>query len=122
MAVATFVNPVLIFSIPEYPTELIEYVCNCDLVAYETGIVQDVPGLVLAKNLESFFKDSLYLKKDSLVVPTVDCFTMPGCIQLAHKDQSTVQRDFDFLHTLCRESKFFTLGSEARLNRKLQSW
>jgi len=121
MAVAAFTNPRLIYGIPEYPVDLAQYVSNCDLVAYETGLVNDLPGLVLAKNLPSFYKESVYVKKDSVVVPTVDCFTMPGCIQLAHDEESVVKADFDLLHTLCRERKFFNLRND-NSNRKLQAW
>jgi len=121
MAVATFTNPRLIYGIPEYPVELTQNVSNCDLVAYETGVITSLPGLVLARNLSSFFKENLYVKKDGVVVPTVDCFTMPGCIQLAHKDESVVKADFDILHALCREKKFFNIRND-KGNRKLQAW
>ena len=55
-------------------------------------------------------KINLFKKEGDILPKTVDCFTRPAEIILIHEDPEVVKNDYDTIHKMAYEGKFWTLA------------
>lgn len=94
-------------ALPAYPKLPKIYGKEVFLVSYREGTIRDMPGLEKVKQLKSFSKIDLGVKVGSKLHKTIDLFTMPGRVQLLHKDELQVERDFLDVHAMLKGGDIF---------------
>jgi biotin carboxylase len=79
--------------LPKKPAVLQAHGCEVFLVARQSGVVRSLPGKVLCANLASYRGAEWQAKPGSFSSATIDCFTRPGAVQLAHVDAEQLKAD-----------------------------
>ncbi len=86
--------------LPSSPNHIMKHGAEVFLVVQESGMLRGLPGCEKIKQVESFQSMNILVKKHAFVPRTVDCFTRPGSVQLAHFDPEVVKRDYEFIRKL----------------------
>lgn len=94
-----------------FPADIVQHCIFCDLVSYEEGIIEDIPGEKALKNLASCHNIIFDVQRGQNLRFTKDMFSSPGQVQLVHNSAEQVESDYKLIHELLR-SGFFTLKSE----------
>ncbi len=95
-----YMKPESWHQLPSSPSHLIKHVAEVFLVAKEAGMLRSIPGIEKIKQLQSFQNMYISAKEHKFVPRTVDCFSRPGSVQLAHSDPEVLERDYDFIRKL----------------------
>ncbi|OQR85326.1 hypothetical protein ACHHYP_11933 [Achlya hypogyna] len=90
----SYFDPAAFDALPPIPAALKAHGCEAMLVAYETGIVQALPGLVEIGTMPSYISQSFHAKIGSSIVPTRDMFDTPGSILLVHESKAVLDADY----------------------------
>ena len=86
--------------LPMEPQVLLHSGCEIFLVSTHNGILKGIPGLSKIRSLSSFRRLEMQIQSGMKMVPTIDCFSRPGSIQLvAHSDEALVN-DYEYVRTL----------------------
>ena len=88
-----YVDPDAFDALPLQPTEMKKYGREVFLVARQNGVCASLPGVAEIRAMRSFRKLDMHVQPGSTVVPTIDCFTRPGSVQLVHEDEAIVLAD-----------------------------
>lgn len=70
------------------------------LISSSRGVVKEIIGLELIRNLSSFKRMDLYTQPGSNVVPTSDYYTRVGTVVLVNKDKEQLHNDYKFIREL----------------------
>jgi hypothetical protein len=62
--------------------------------------LKSIPGLKKIRQLEAFRKLEMIIQPGMRIVPTVDCFTRPGSVQLVAPNRSAFERDYAIIREL----------------------
>lgn len=79
---------------------LMKYGMDCDLVSHASGIIRALPGEELIKQLPSYRSVDWEVHVGGFCHLTIDCFTRPGCVQMANASEEDLNRDFARLNYL----------------------
>lgn len=107
-----YLDPDAFDALPDVPPPFKNYGREVDLVSYTRGTLKSI-NVHLVRSLKSFCKMELAVQPGSAIVPTIDCFTRPGSVQLIHPDPDVVQADYDRIRTIENEGSLFVLDDQA---------
>jgi biotin carboxylase len=74
--------------------------CEIDLVARQDGVIAAMPGVDAIRALPSFRKMELAVQPGMRVARSIDCFTRPGSVLLAHADRAVLEKDVAVIRAL----------------------
>ena len=94
-------------AIPPVPTQVQGGGADVFIVSTKAGRIVDTPGLDKIRALKSFRKVELTTQVGDMVHCTVDCFSIPGIVQMINMD--TVQLEADIKTFREIEKDFFVL-------------
>ena len=80
--------------------------CEAFLVAYRKGLVLDIPGLEDIRALPSFRRIEMMTQPGATLLPTVDCFTRPGSVQLVSDTEEGLRQDYERIRALEHDGLF----------------
>jgi L-amino acid ligase C-terminal domain 2 len=109
-----YVQPDKWDALPLQPVELLKEGREVFLVAHANGRVLSVPGVDVIRRMPSFRGLEMTAQAGSVLRQTVDCFTRPGAVQLAHADAAVLQADYDAIRQLEKQGLFELSQEEAR--------
>ncbi|WP_413740353.1 ATP-grasp domain-containing protein [Sodalis sp. RH14] len=75
----------------------------------KAGILTEIPAIKILSNLSSFFSLKLNVKNGDYLKFTTDLYSSPGWVVLKNKDENQLEIDLDFVKTLERDDKLFTV-------------
>lgn len=81
-------------SIPPRPSYLNVQAAEVNFIMHTTGICAGYPGLEALQRLSSYIGHTFFVKPGEELQLTVDEFTRPGTVMLAHADAATLERDY----------------------------
>lgn len=73
------------------------------------GILKDTPGLAEIRNMESFRSLVMLTQVGSPLLPTIDCFTRPGAIQVVHEEIVQLEADIRRIREMETNEELFTV-------------
>ena len=71
------------------------------------GFIKDI-NVDSIRSLESFRRVELLTQPGANLVPTIDCFSRPGSVQLVHENEETLMSNYNLIHSL-EQNGLFTL-------------
>jgi hypothetical protein len=86
--------------IPDVPETLRKQGGEAFLVSTYSGILKSIPGLVTIRNQNSFRKLEMLVQPGMKIVPTIDCFTRPGSIQMVADTAAAFEKDYEEIRQL----------------------
>jgi len=86
-----------------FPTEFNEFGVVIDLVHYDEGVIEEIVGDKILRQLPSFHAVYYYCKVGESLGKTVDCNTTPGQMVLIHESREQVVKDYEFVHELSKQ-------------------
>lgn len=92
-------------AMPKYPT-LMKAGCEAfmvtlkEVVGANGKVLQDIPGLAMITAMDSFRRVEMLTQPGNLVLPTIDCFTRPGSVQMVGKDRLALEVDYNKIRAL----------------------
>lgn len=96
--------------IPSFPALLTKQGAEVFLVSNATGVVVATPGVDEIRRLPSFRRLELFTQVGSKILPTINCFTRPGSIQLVNELPGTLEDDYASVRDLEAKGLIFTLA------------
>ena len=87
-------------ALPAGPAALRGAGCEVFLVSRQSGVVRGLPGRDAIARLASFRGQEWQLRAGGFAGRTVDCFTRPGAVQLAHADPAQLAADVAAIRAL----------------------
>lgn len=78
------------------------------LIVYEDGLLEDINAEMLEdiQGLSSFLRMDLFVRPNTVVRRTVDCFTFGGVVRLVNEDAAALLRDYEFIHEMTLNGLF----------------
>lgn len=101
-----YLRPDQFDNLPPAPYKLLKQGCEAFLVSYSSGTIKDIPGIDIVRTLPSFRRVEMLTQPGATIVPTIDCFTRPGSVQLVHEDSEALERDYEKVRELELEGLF----------------
>jgi biotin carboxylase len=98
--VDAYLDPPAFAALPARPTALRASGCEVFLVARQSGVVRSLPGKAACAQLASYRGAEWQAKPGAFSGATVDCFTRPGAVQLAHVDPQQLAADVAAIRAL----------------------
>jgi biotin carboxylase len=95
-----YVDPDAFEALPAAPTQLHKSGCEVFLVARQTGLVRQLPGVDAIRALRSFRHMELAVQPGMKQCATIDCFTRPGAVELVHDDDAVLAADVEVIRGL----------------------
>ena len=86
--------------IPKYPVSLFKEGGEAFLVSTYEGQLKAIPGLKRIRALDSFRKLETLVQPGMMIVPTIDCFTRPGSVQMVANTPAGFDRDYNTIREL----------------------
>ena len=99
-ALDVYVDPDAFEALPAAPTQLHKSGCEVFLVARQTGLVRQLPGVDAIRALRSFRHMELAVQPGMKQCATIDCFTRPGAVELVHDDDAVLAADVEVIRGL----------------------
>lgn len=100
-----FLRPDRFDALPTEPC-LTKSGCEAFLVSYETGTLKDIPGLDTIRQLSSFRRMEMMTQPGAHFVPTIDCFSRPGSVQLVNATEEGLKKDYESIRSLEMDGLF----------------
>jgi len=91
---ASYVRPDRFDALPFEPATLLKQGCEAFLVSMSTGTIKSIPGLEVIRCMSSFRRMEMFTQPGALLVPTIDCFTRPGSVQMVNESAEELERDY----------------------------
>lgn len=107
-ALDCFIDADAFDTLPDVPGRFKNYGREVFLVSRQHGTVKKT-NVEKLRSLKSFAKLELSVQPGSQLLPTVDCFTRPGSVQLIHSDPSVVQADYEAIRDMEQNYQLFAL-------------
>lgn len=107
MTLNCYVRPDRFDAIPSIPSSIRGGGADVFIVSTRAGRVVDTPGLEKVRALKSFRKLELTTQVGDMVHCTVDCFSIPGIVQMINMDTAQLAADIAAFREI--EKTFFTL-------------
>jgi len=101
-----YVNPAAFDALPPAPHTLACFGAEIDIVSFRAGVVTHLPGLDRIRALPSFRRMELAVQPGAYIKATVDCFTRPGSVMLAHANEAVLLADCETIRVLEQEGLF----------------
>jgi hypothetical protein len=97
-------------SMPDFPT-LKKAGCEAFLVTLKSvvqqgRILEDIPGLATITAMSSFRRVEMLTQPGNMLMPTVDCFTRPGSVQMVGNTSADLEQDYAVVRLLEKEGLF----------------
>jgi hypothetical protein len=92
------------------PELLLKQGAEVFLVSSAAGVVESYPGIDDIRRLSSFRRLELFTQVGSAVVPTIDCFTRPGSVQLVSELPGALEEDYANIRSLEEAGRIFSLA------------
>lgn len=87
-------------SLPFEPSVLLKEGCEAFLVSMHSGVLKDIPGVELIRSMKSFRRMELMTQPGETLVPTIDCFTRPGSVQMVCETSAGLEEDYKKIREL----------------------
>jgi len=97
-----YLRPDSFESLPDAP-ELIKHGAEAFLVSLcpaPGGVLKDIPGLDEIRSMSSFRRLELMTQPGNMLVPTIDCFTRPGSVQMVNASSEVLEREYQRIREL----------------------
>lgn len=104
-----YLRPDRFDALPSFPTLLNKQGAEVFLVSRQGGIVEGSPGVEEIRRLPSFRRLEIFTQVGARVVPTVDCFTRPGSVQLVSDAPGQLEEDYDHIRSMEEGRRIFKL-------------
>lgn len=75
-------------------------------VVQQGRVLEDIPGLATITALPSFRRVEMLTQPGNMLVPTIDCFTRPGSVQMVGDTQADLERDYLSVRALEKDGLF----------------
>jgi biotin carboxylase len=99
-------NEISVLDFKPYKAKLSAY--NVELISNSSGTISAIPGLAIIQKLKSYIEHRLRFQVGDSICPTIDLFTSPGIIFLAHESLDQVREDYNTIRRLERDGQLFT--------------
>ena len=103
-----YLRPDRFDAIPFEPSVLLKEGCEAFLVSMHSGMLRDIPGVETIRNMRSFRRMELNTQPGEMLVPTVDCFTRPGSVQMVCDTAAGLEADYAKIRELETHGLFLT--------------
>jgi len=70
------------------------------MVAQSKGVVRAIPGIDSIRSLPSFRRLEMMTQPGAMLLPTVDCFTRPGSVQMVNEQAAQLDTDYESIRQL----------------------
>jgi len=105
-----YLRPDRFDALPKAPQRLLKHGAEVFLVSYQSGQIRNIPGLDTVRALPSFLSLEMSMQPGGTAVPTVDCFTRPGAVQLLAASREQVEADVEVIRKMELDGTFFDLA------------
>ena len=95
-----YLRPDKFDDLPSTPTKLLKEGCEAFLVSKFSGVIKDIPGIEKIRNLSSFRRLEMLTQPGAPILPTIDCFTRPGSVQMVNFNADDLDKDYNSIRTL----------------------
>lgn len=109
-------------ALPQRPTSLKAFGCESMLVSYQKGVLVDYPGMKEIEAMPSYVSKMVHVHKGDLLEMTIDMFTTPGSVLLAHDDEDQLKKDYARIRELEYEGLYAIeakVAEEAKEQKKV---
>uniref|UniRef100_A0A7S2SAY9 ATP-grasp domain-containing protein n=1 Tax=Mucochytrium quahogii TaxID=96639 RepID=A0A7S2SAY9_9STRA len=106
--VKAYTDPVAFDELPVVPTRKL-FGRVVFMVSYESGYINELPGLEMTKSLESYVQMNFSYKTGDFCNVTIDMFTATGIVLLMHESSQQVEDDVAAIHDMCKAGKFIVV-------------
>ena len=106
-----YLRPDSFENIPPYPTlkkfGVEAFLVTLDSVVNSSGrTLKDIPGLAEITSMDSFRRVEMLTQPGNALVPTIDCFTRPGSVQMVNEKKGSLTRDYEMIRQLENRGMF----------------
>ncbi|CAE7512903.1 ddaF [Symbiodinium microadriaticum] len=105
-----FLRPDRFDALPDTPTRLEKQGAEVFLVSTQTGTLRDIPGLNEIRGMKSFRRLNMQTQVGSSILPTVDCFTRPGAVQMVNELPGELEEDISRIREMELSEELFVLA------------
>jgi len=100
-----YLRPELFDAIPAFPTLLKKgaevFLVSLEEVVGKNGkVLKSIPGVDEIADFSSFRRMELLTQPGQTLLPTVNCFTRPGSVQLVNETPGLLQADYERVRAL----------------------
>uniref|UniRef100_A0A7S2SAZ8 ATP-grasp domain-containing protein n=2 Tax=Mucochytrium quahogii TaxID=96639 RepID=A0A7S2SAZ8_9STRA len=106
--VKAYTDPVAFDELPVVPKRKL-FGSVVFMVSYESGYINELPGLEMTKSLESYVQMNFSYKTGDFCNVTINVFTMTGMVLLMHESSQQVENDVAAIHDMCKAGNFIVI-------------